>query len=130
MRKPVSVLVAGGLAVLCLLSSPALAQSGGQPAAPSATDPGNPMTVDESIQRHAEKMQAMPRTGDADRDFATGMREHHQGAIDMARDYLKTGKDPQLRRMAQRIITDQNKEIAEFEAWLRRHRQPDGAPRN
>ena len=61
---------------------------------------------------------AMKMTGDADKDFVTMMIEHHQGAVDMARDELRDGKDPKIRDMAQKIIDAQKKEIAEFEAWL------------
>lgn len=64
----------------------------------------------------------MPMTGDADRDFATMMIPHHQGAIDMARVQLQHGKDPKLRKMAQQIINDQEKEIADFQKWLNQHK--------
>ncbi len=49
------------------------------------------------------------------------MMPHHQGAIDMARIYLRDGKDPDIRRMAGKIITDQEREIAEFKAWQAKH---------
>lgn len=52
-----------------------------------------------------------PITGDPDRDFATMMIPHHQGAIDMARAELLYGKDPVLRRIAQEIIVTQEQEI-------------------
>jgi uncharacterized protein (DUF305 family) len=51
-------------------------------------------------------------TGDVDRDFATMMIAHHQGAIDMARAELGHGTNEQLRRIAQEIIVDQVQEIA------------------
>ena len=40
----------------------------------------------------------------------------------MARVQLQHGKDPELRRMAQKIIDDQEREIAEFRAWQQRNR--------
>ena len=46
---------------------------------------------------------------------------HAQGAIDMARIYLRDGKDPEMRRMAEKIIADQVREIAEMRDWLTRH---------
>ncbi|GAA3997016.1 hypothetical protein GCM10022211_02820 [Sphingomonas humi] len=70
--------------------------------------------------------QAMPGmtmptvTGDQDRDFARMMIAHHQGAIDMARIELGRGKDPGLRRMAREIITAQEREITELNAYLDR----------
>ena len=50
--------------------------------------------------------------GNVDRDFVTMMVPHHQGAIDMAIGELQYGKDPQLKRIAQEIIVDQQQEIA------------------
>ena len=60
-------------------------------------------------------------TADPDRVFVTMMIPHHQGAIDMAKAVLLYGKDPQLRRLAQEIITDQQSEIQLMQLWLRHH---------
>jgi uncharacterized protein (DUF305 family) len=51
-------------------------------------------------------------TGDVDHDFAAMMIPHHQGAIDMATAYLRSGRNEQLRRIAQEIIVSQQQEIA------------------
>lgn len=53
-----------------------------------------------------------PASGDADRDFATMMIPHHQGAVDMAEAELRFGRDPVLRRLAEGIIVEQQQEIA------------------
>ncbi len=66
---------------------------------------------------------SMPMTGDADVDFATMMREHHQMALPMARKELKEGKDPAMRRMAQHVIDAQTREIAQFDRWLAAHKK-------
>jgi uncharacterized protein (DUF305 family) len=63
----------------------------------------------------------MPMSGDPDQDFAQMMIPHHQGAIDMARIELESGKDPQLREMAQKVIEDQEREIAALKQWLAQH---------
>ena len=63
----------------------------------------------------------MPMTGDPDVDFARMMIPHHRGAIDMARVQLEKGRDPRLRELAQRIIADQEREIATLKEWLARH---------
>lgn len=65
-----------------------------------------------------KNMDSMKMTGDTDRDFATMMKMHHQGAIDMAQVELKSGKDAKMRAMAKRIIEAQQKEIKEFDQWL------------
>ena len=50
-------------------------------------------------------------TGDIEADFTAMMIPHHQGAINMAVAYLRYGKNPQLRRLAQEIVVEQQQEI-------------------
>ena len=66
-------------------------------------------------------MHSAPYNGEPDRDFVTMMIPHHQGAIDMAKALLLYGKDPQMRRLAQEIITDQQSEIELMQRWLKQH---------
>ncbi len=54
-----------------------------------------------------------------DLQFIDTMVMHHQGAIDMARMAVTKAQHAELREMAQKVITDQEREIAE----LRRHRE-------
>ena len=65
-------------------------------------------------------MPMTPYTGDADVDFMTQMKPHHQAAIDMAKVELADGKDPETKALAQAIITAQEKEIAMIDAWLKK----------
>jgi uncharacterized protein (DUF305 family) len=62
-------------------------------------------------------------TGNSDVDFVQGMIPHHQGAIDMAKVQLQYGKDPELRKMAETIISDQEKEIAQMQGWLKQNKK-------
>ncbi|MBF6986918.1 MULTISPECIES: DUF305 domain-containing protein [Cupriavidus] len=71
-------------------------------------------------------MRAAAMNGDPDHDFVAMMIPHHQGAIDMAKALLLDTRDPELRNLAQGIITDQQNEIRLMQAWLARH--PKAAP--
>lgn len=115
-----------------LAAGPALAQGAATPPAMPGMSHGampgmqqGAMSMSPSRMEMMQKMEAMnkammggPMTGDPDRDLVNMMLPHHQGAIDMARIYLRDGKDPEIRRIAEKIITDQEREIAEFNAWL------------
>jgi uncharacterized protein (DUF305 family) len=67
---------------------------------------------------HAAMTSVRP-TGNNDVDFVRLMLPHHQAAIDMAKTQLAFGQDPQMRRLAQEIITDQQSEIELMQLWLR-----------
>jgi uncharacterized protein (DUF305 family) len=65
-------------------------------------------------------MISMDPSNDSDTDFVKLMLPHHQGAVDMAKAELVYGKDSQMRRLAQEIITDQESEIELMNLWLNR----------
>ena len=85
------------------------------------------MEMHKSMMGGMKGMQSMKPSGDADYDFATMMKMHHQNALDMANVELKTGKDAKLREMANEIIKSQTKEIADFDEWLASHPKPMAA---
>jgi len=63
-------------------------------------------------------MKGMAKTGNADKDFLMMMIPHHESAVTMGEDELSHGKNLELKKMAQKIIEDQSKEIKQFEAIL------------
>jgi uncharacterized protein (DUF305 family) len=65
-------------------------------------------------------MQRAPVNGVPEHDFVTMMIPHHQGAINMAKALLAYSSDPQLRNLAQGIMTEQQNEIRVMQAWLQR----------
>lgn len=71
----------------------------------------------EAMEKMHEDMAVEP-TGNADADFVIGMIPHHQAAIDMARVVLEHGEDPEIRELAQEIITAQEGEIKWMNEWL------------
>ena len=109
---------------------PGMARGPSMPANPPANQAANQAANQTEMMQKMEAMNrattAAPMTGNPDQDFVGMMTPHHQGAIDMARIYLRDGRDPAIRRMAQKIITDQEREIREFEAWQAKHPAPAG----
>ena len=75
----------------------------------------------EVMSRMDSDMRAAPMSGSAEHDFVTMMIPHHQAAIDMSAALLAQTKDPELRNLAQSIVTEQATEIALMRAWLKRH---------
>ena len=58
-------------------------------------------------------------TGSVDKQFAQMMIPHHQSAIDMSKAYIKAGAhEEKLKTMANNIISAQQREIKELQAWL------------
>lgn len=91
----------------------------GKPAASAPMQGG--MDMKAMMKDNNDKMVGMKMTGNADADFAMMMRMHHQGAIDMAEAQLRSGKDPEMLKMAKKIIADQKREIAQFDKYLAKH---------
>ena len=63
---------------------------------------------------------------DPDVAFACGMIPHHQSAIDMAQVLLRTGDNAEMKKMAEKIIQDQGREIAELKDWLKKNATKEG----
>lgn len=61
---------------------------------------------------------------DADVNFMNGMITHHAQAIIMARLAPENGANPEIQRLAARIINSQRDEIESMQTWLERRNQP------
>ena len=73
----------------------------------------------ESMTTMMDKMKAMTMSGNIDKDFVMMMIPHHESAVTMAEDQLAHGKSLELKKLANKIINDQNKEIKEFKDWVK-----------
>lgn len=104
----------GLLLALCLAGSAAEAgdhSHGGDAASTASAETPFLRENAAAMDKMMADMEVTP-TGDIDTDFTAMMIPHHQGAIDMAVAYLRYGQNPQLRRLAQEIIIEQQQEIA------------------
>ena len=72
-----------------------------------------------SMEKMHMAMAAIEPSGNNDADFVKLMLPHHQAAIDMAKTQLLYGRDAQMRRLAEEIITDQQLEIELVDRWLK-----------
>ena len=93
------------------------AESNGHDSRPTASPDWSELIA--SMDKMHKAMGAVVRSGNSDVDFVRLMIPHHQAAIDMAKTELLYGNDPQIRRLAQEIITDQQLEIDLMQRWLK-----------
>ena len=90
-----------------------MGNGGMMPMMNNTADPYGPAEMD----MHRKMM--MATTGEPSELWTRKMIEHHRGAIEMSRVALTIATNPQTRRMAQKTITDQGREITQMQAWLR-----------
>ena len=64
------------------------------------------------------EMSMIEVSADNDIDFIKGMIPHHQGAVDASKQILAYTKDDKIKEIANRIIADQEKEIADMNNLL------------
>jgi len=79
--------------------------------------PANPCAEAGMIMHH--KMMVVG--ADASETWARQMIEHHRGAIAMAKIAVAQAKDKEIRAMAEKVITMQEKDVASLQSWLKRH---------
>ncbi len=122
-----NTIILAALLAAGFLAGPAQAQQphGGHAGhgTPAAAKPGDSASTkayrDANTRMH--KDMDIPYSGNADADFVRGMIPHHQGAIDMARIVLAHDKDPEIRKLAENVIRDQEKEVAMMQDWLKKN---------
>ena len=75
-----------------------------------------------SMMSGMDSMKMMKPTGNTDMDFAMMMKMHHQQALEMAKAEIAHGKSAELKAMSRKIITAQQKEIAQLDKWIAAHK--------
>jgi uncharacterized protein (DUF305 family) len=120
-KKIVLLLMAAGMLLAVFLESvPAQSEEMkhdmGAMAADSSSTKGYKAAMD---RMHADMM--IEYSGNPDADFVRRMIPHHRGAIDMAKIELANGKDPEIRKLAEAVVTAQEAEIKQMQNWLAAH---------
>lgn len=95
--------------------------------APPADNPSPPASTANVPAGHGMDHAGMPSmarlhelSGAAfDAAFASEMIEHHQGAVEMSEEALKSAPRDEVKVAARKIIADQEKEIALMTAWVK-----------
>jgi len=107
------------LILVCSIASPA--RQGLSSSKKDQTEGTAGLEMEQAMEKMHTGMASIKPTGDNDADFVRFMLPHHQAALDMAKAELTHGKDPQMRRLAQEIVTDQQSEIELMQLWLKRY---------
>lgn len=129
--------VAAALAATVLLTAGAFAAEGDRPGAQDGQMPPGQMQqrmqggmMQGGMGGMEGMMRGMPRmdmaeqlgaSGDIDSDFVRMMTPHHQEAMAMARKQVAEGKDPELKKMAEKMLKGQEQELSEMQDWAKRH---------
>lgn len=75
----------------------------------------------EARDKMMQDMHSMKMTNDPDHDFAMMMKAHHQGAIVMSNVELSKGANAELKKIAQKIIEDSQKDINDLNSFIGSH---------
>lgn len=88
----------------------------------------DPMNTDSGLGKAMmDNMQAMMKMPEmdavsVDKSFAAMMIKHHQDGITMGKTIQQYAKDTKFKQMAQKMISDQQKEIEALQNWLTQHK--------
>lgn len=82
---------------------------------------GTASSMSAVMQKGMEDMKAIPTTNNPDNDYAALMKAHHMSAIEASQLQLSQGSDQGIKRMAQKMLDDQQKEVAQFNTFLSGH---------
>ncbi|MBI1308268.1 MAG: DUF305 domain-containing protein [Proteobacteria bacterium] len=105
-------------------SVPSVPATAATPAAPETPAlPGTPITppAPSTPSAPASSTPAPASQDDADLDFARGMMANQRQAVEMAKDVLAYGRDPDLRMLAGDVVKASGDELERLQKWLALH---------
>jgi uncharacterized protein (DUF305 family) len=116
------------MGLAALLSTATIAFAGDASAAPGTPPetvasltaqpmPGGSMSTLDTARQYEKELRALPGP-QFEQAFLAGMIPHHAAAVAMAQLELARGTHPELKAMAQQIISGQSQEITEMTNWL------------
>jgi uncharacterized protein (DUF305 family) len=114
-RGSTMVVLAATALTACARTTPAVGQSSPVASAQTAARPAAPRATSDTIP-------ATPSAADV--NFMGGMISHHAQALVMAGWAPSHGASQSVRVLSERIVNEQNDEIATMQQWLRDRKQP------
>jgi len=114
-RGSTLVVLAATALTACARTTPAVGQSSPVASAQTAARPAAPRSTTDTTP-------ATPNAADV--NFMNGMISHHAQALVMAGWAPSHGASPSVRVLCERIVNEQNDEIATMQQWLRDRKQP------
>lgn len=76
----------------------------------------------DAMDKMMQDMKNMEHSGDADYDYATMMKRHHQGSIEMAKVQIDGGSDQQLKDLSEKMINEQQSEIEKLDSFIQKNK--------
>ena len=77
----------------------------------------NSMMDDNQMSAMSAEVKRLITVEEFDQAFIAAMIPHHQSAVEMAEQVLTSGESVEVQRLAQNVISAQQKEIAMMEKW-------------
>jgi uncharacterized protein (DUF305 family) len=90
------------------------------------TTTASTVSLMDMMDKNMQDMKAVPSSNNPDNDFASLMKMHHMGALEMAQAEVTRGTNAEMKTMAQKMIDEQQKEIAELNTFLSGHNAHGG----
>ena len=87
---------------------------------------GSNMSIMGIMDKSMQDMKTMKSSGNPDNDFASMMKMHHMSAIEASQVELSQGTDATIKAMAQKMLEDQQREVADFNTFISGHNAHGG----